>query len=700
MKTEILSCNTIISFAIAIKYLSISVFAHDIDVHAKISEAAAKSSPALLRFVGENFPGTGKQPTDQWFLDYPLLKNQALMGPLSWIRAGSRFEDGLQSSLPSQIRCKNHFYNPLSAAHPELTDESESPGGLGFKFNALPIGSFTWGSKRGGGGILTPNKYTWQDARDYEYRALIDPSKIVRDLNWALMFESVGHVMHLNQDSSQPGHTRNDNHVKKKYIEPYGNTKYIHKANGFPVDSSYDQNYWFGHGFSKLRDFWDRDLYNGQDSKPLLQHEREFTWPVEPTLLGIAEYSNGNYLSEDALYKELYRLADGSFATQHAHYFPFPSLETTTNFRNIINNISQGAATVLMPDGQLATRVYLTKVADGNFGPYEHSVLTYSGLRYVGFNSPGGMFTSQYNLPVGITIADDKVLDNYHSRLIPTAIEYSTGILEHFFRGKMDAAMSWDGAKFKVKLTNRSGQSFQGGAFSLLREQANAGGTRETIQPLEISYPGTLAVDADLTIRFDEPATPVKDDDKFFLFFQGTIGWVSPAALDPVDAGVAIAAKSVTCNCPPIHDPPAPAFLPQLPSTYPARVRIKNFDSEVKAKLVGCSSCIGPAGPEWDGTFPLKNANDEFEELFWDTAGDLTIGGKGLRGAFSYVTWNGDGEWGLIIFCTTQQNSIVEIWSGVKDSGDTPEGRYTPDSGSGACVGDPIDPPCIVVEYY
>jgi hypothetical protein len=71
--------------------------------------------------------------------------------------------------------------------------------------------------------------------------------------------------MHLLEDTTQPQHVRNEQHVDKfgtlfweSPIEDWGlaNVAYLNYGDGSMLD-------WRDADFTKLEDFWDRHLYNG-----------------------------------------------------------------------------------------------------------------------------------------------------------------------------------------------------------------------------------------------------------------------------------------------------------------------------------------------------------------------------------------------------------------------------------------------------
>ena len=156
----------------------------------------------------------------------------------------------------------------------------------------------------------------------------------------ALMLYGLGHVLHLNQDLSQPEHVRNDQHVEPQVIEAYGREILAKSAASVAVHDQWfplrphGWTYWREAGFIKLVHFWDRGLYIGT-SQALNNDAAE----VAGAKLGLAEFSNGNFIGEDATYAEYFTLGTIAFSL---HYFPFPSRLTGTTYPTITAQIQSG----------------------------------------------------------------------------------------------------------------------------------------------------------------------------------------------------------------------------------------------------------------------------------------------------------------------------------------------------------------------
>jgi len=338
------------------------------------------------------------------------------------------------------------------------------------------------------------------------------------------MFRAVGQVMHLLEDTTQPQHVRNEQHLEgtiwQSTIEIYGNdhVRQLNYGDGSMLD-------WRGAGFIKLEDFWDRHLYNGTSSQPLIDNED----PTKPTsTLGLAEWCNGNFLGERHTYAEF-------FDKTSIKYYPFPSLTNTTQPQLKPGNLAGTVIdSITLRNHMTGDRVYISKTGAG-VPVTHHSALNYLAVQ----NTPrlGGL-----QMQVGLTIHDDNVLSNYHDIFIPKAVKYSAGLLDYFFRGTIDVGLigyDTNTMQYTNLIVNTSGQDFYGGAFYLLLE---TNGVRILIQSNSLS--GTIASGASTNMIFPGPLPT--NQSKLFLVYQGTIGVTNGnQALDPADANICIAANRV-----------------------------------------------------------------------------------------------------------------------------------------------------------
>jgi hypothetical protein len=659
--------------------------AHRRAVHMKITEAAGPSSPGLTVFLSDHL-GKDEAP----FTDAPLLRaNNLSFAPIEWMKQGSYHQDDVPWFM-------HHFYN-VTRTPKELTDIKNwqrwvvSVGGGQPSGFVQPIQSFIWASEKNRG-----NVYAWYVARGYQYDALTKSSPLDRHADLAGMLLTLGHVLHLNQDLSQPGHTRNDQHppYERDWIEDYGKDYYQSRSAWFtpPHINQRGWAYWQNAGFQKLEDFWDRRLYTGQNSAKL---NEDANGQVK---LGLAEFSNGNFLSEDAIYGAYFTFGTEQY---NLHYFPFPSRFTSTTYPVITAQIQSGDVDPRdYADGLRRNSVYLHKTGDG-IQFRNHSVFPF----FLAMNLNRPNILTQIYQEYTPHINDPNVLDRYHSILLPKAVQYSAGILDYFFRGQFETA--WIAAsapeKSALRIVNKSAQTLQGGAFLLAYDQAN--GTRALIIPQNFTttYTGTLANNDAIEAEFTTPTGPITS---YTLVYKGTIGVSGTTALDPVDKDIAIAAKRITC----IEGPGEPILCDDW-LFHPYRhiqessgigvLRVKDFSALVPS-LLPCGTClVGSALPEWNGDIPLNQIGPGASYIKWATedpshSPEFTVSMNGASVA-AYV-WSDSCHWRLEIVCLGSGQPYPRIWEGRKSKGYSPRGTYVVDleARDPGCAAAQI--PCITIE--
>lgn len=452
-----------------------------------------------------------------------------------WLIAGSIDEDA------PDTRCLAHFYNPIGTHY--LTDPITVSGRDSFEWASAGT-SFTplMGAKPSPG----TNQESWVKAREYYFDALTKSSKIDREANLAHTFYAIGKVSHLLQDLSQPEHVRNDAHMvngsdtpvigglgnkivpEARWIENYGRDKIVTIA-AWPELDGVTPLDWKPAGFKKMEDFWNRHVYTGSGSD--LDADASGT-----KLLGLSEFVNGNFLGADAGYQ----------STKSKHYFPHPALADTNISTYGVHDVLPAStwrtgATVNPKSGIIRQSVFLRKDRSGVVVD-RHSVLNYSQFysgRILGVESP--------HMDAKTTINAPDVLENYHKVVLPKAIKYTAGIMDYFLRGKLEVRVTWDeeNEEYKLDITNKSGDSLKGGAFTLYAD--DSGDTRTAVSSLAVKLEGDawssssiLADEAIANATFKPSSTQSKG---FILVYKGTIGLDSGnAANDSLDEGKAIAA--------------------------------------------------------------------------------------------------------------------------------------------------------------
>jgi hypothetical protein len=616
--------------------------AHDEHVHMKITEGAFQSSTNLNSFLidslGSDNTSFNLSPT---LLSHPTPFNYGIgLSPLNWLRQGSYWED-MTLYGGYQMRCVDHFYTVWPGRTPGradgLTDESE-PWFASLAFPDNLTNSFVWGSQQNITGprwfsaVTGPNSETWQDARSYEYLFLTSRSKADRNEYIGHMLFALGHVLHLNQDTSQPDHVRNDNHKneERRFIEDYGYNHFQQNPQWFNPQP-HGWSWWQTQGFTKLLDFWDRGLYVG-NSQPLSSDANGALGHK----LGLAEACNGNFLGEDALYKEMtYSDPD--------HHFPLPSRDESTNFKNIQYKLVEGMSLIgaydvtTLKDGTLVNRIYLAQFYGISLN--HQSVMGYLNTAY---NVYAGAYGNDWIVRASLSINDPKVLQEYHDILIPKAVEYSAGILDYFFRGSLEVSFTPNSgnSSYTLHIVNKSGQAMQGGAFHLYYDDSTGIRTELTGSDFNCapfsSIPDVGAIDAIFT--------PQALAQGYTLVYKGSIG-----STDPVDTGFAVASKSFAiCELP---KKTAPKAFSELATMYGPTI---NFEDDDLLKTTTTASFVVPAA---GGVVAVAVDDKNLGQNFLDSTiiGEIDfIEGVGEFVVVGYNVNSVTGKWTL----TLQNNGI------------------------------------------
>jgi hypothetical protein len=204
--------------------------------------------------------------------------------PKHWMMEGSVREDDFTTAVPTCPqprnpptaidRMRNHFF-----------DVQRGGGGLNSIVNGFPAPDWALGQQG-----RSDNQYTILDARTYQFKSLTQSTKVDREANTALLFRTLGQVIHLVQDMAQPQHTRNDPHAGclfsiggehswyEDYIETRArNDRYRSRELFIPRPPSFNGILSQGYTapkFTTYRDFWTR-----------------------PDAAGLADFSSRNFFS-------------------------------------------------------------------------------------------------------------------------------------------------------------------------------------------------------------------------------------------------------------------------------------------------------------------------------------------------------------------------------------------------------------------
>ena len=430
--------------------------AYEVQTHEQIGRVAAELSTAGVVLQESLGLGSGLNS---------VVHGQTLA---RWLRDGAIRED-------AQIRFLNHFHNPLAA--------SWTQAGL---LGSVGQSAILWAQN--------PNQglpgWSWADVRAVHFEALTKNLRLDRDLALARMFEGLGRQTHLVQDAASPAHARNDPHALYNY-ETLVDALRVESPDGFdrwlssspdtpgapdPGWTFLDRNSLAPIAIARLID---TDRYSG--SNPGVTTE---------ALIGLAEYTNANFFSEDRVFTE------NDLNPQARFPFPRRSSVIEQDF-----DVMVGGATV--------KRRYLVKSADGATG---YRLATVGFLRE--YHRRFGLDWTRFKEAPAL---DEGVYRDYAERLVPRAVTYSTALIDYFFRGRMSAF----GDDSAMRIQNLSDETMDG-TFTLYYDD-----TSDARRPVpEASWTRTLAPQAVATgLRVTAPTSPApKEPGKYMLVFRGGLG--------------------------------------------------------------------------------------------------------------------------------------------------------------------------------
>lgn len=447
-------------------------YGYDVETHKLITQNAVQASNLPVRLPDLGFTDLKDTVSNNTYefggAVWCLTGFSRQLSILDVIKQGAFCEDATGGTQQA-MRYLNHFYDP---AH----------GGAGFLGNTFPS-SLAWGLEAADFGS---QDYSFKDARNYFYQGLTLPAKADRDNNFSLTFRTLGHVMHLVQDMAQPQHTRDDSHASRSLYEKYTDRIYI--RNSLPYG-----------GYSPVQITSPDQLWSTTGGK------------------GLADYSNRGFVSAG------------------------------TNFRGSSNNILP-ATNYLLPNGTGAT-VDRRQITDPDLlGPVGPNQPLIGEIRFIKTpvqdNYTGTPDTNSRTSTFSLFDDDLSAMGggmvfslnrfNFteaHKLLIPRAVGYSAGLINYFFRGKLDVTQDPNLPGF-FAIQNMGAENMSG-TFSLYYDDVS--GARNPVStavwPLNIPANGQSG-----PLTFTPPSA-AKSTDKYMLVFKGDMGQ---------EAQTAVAAKAAT----------------------------------------------------------------------------------------------------------------------------------------------------------
>ncbi len=358
-------------------FLPCFTMAFEVKTHRQLTEKAIESNESQLNtYLVDNLGLEGG--LNEQLGDYTAR---------GWMIEGSDFED------------EDGFTRPINHFHDPITDEGLT---VFTAVSAIDWSLSPMGAQSPGG------PWSWNDAREYYFKALTLSTKAERDEQWGNLFRALGQIMHLLQDQASPAHVRNDPHLAFLGIgDPDGLHDFMavrevatyvglgiigpdptlleqaHQTQPVPVANLFDYN-----------------QYTGSNPEASLGGQA-----------GMAEYANANFFSDDRIPGQI---GTGSlFFRSYSH----PSLAE------------------LVPAPVPSPYLTLPRLGSAAFPSARTAKLT-------GNQAVAKFLLTNTNLDLlGQLQLDDAVYDAQAQNLIPRAVGYSAAVLDYFFRGELDVSL-------------------------------------------------------------------------------------------------------------------------------------------------------------------------------------------------------------------------------------------------------------------
>ncbi len=271
--------------------------------------------------------------------------------------------------------------------------------------------------------------WSYKDSKNYLYSALTAEKGKDRLANFGRMFYSLGRTIHLLEDMAVPSHVRNDSHMYLPGTEWLFRQRDMYEK--WAEKAARD-------GILKTTSCGAVAISN-DDIKDLWDETRDYGEAGDNTYIGmgLSEYTNHYFLSRDTIFREY------TYPERAGCGEKLVSVEAEDEKIDIIKYLYTAEVDPLAKESL--------------FYKYREKYDLYQ-LDDVSYQLDGNCHKA------------------YSDKLIPRAVGYSAGLLDHFFRGKLDVTKkeakrkSADNRNYDVtlKIKNNSGEAMSGGSFVLM----------------------------------------------------------------------------------------------------------------------------------------------------------------------------------------------------------------------------------------
>jgi hypothetical protein len=402
--------------------------------------------------------------------------------PRAWTANGSVSED-----TPDD-RVRFHFHDPLAPL---------SGAGL---FGGAHQSSVLWGQN--------PNQFTltgtwsWPRARRSYLDALTAETLAERERHFADLFRALGQLVHLIQDAAVPAHVRADPHLIVVDPDPYeawAERTAEWGLSAFPTLVAHPvvpPASIFTPGPEQapipIARLIDSDRLSGGDATLL----------TEPDI-GIAEYTNGNFLSKDTIFSRYELPSPAGFAPEFRELFEPVQWADGIRYRRYFQKSSQGET---IPRFVADSMLYETILEE-----------------------TGAPLRGSWTLTEGVH-------QDYAARLLPRAVGSSAALIDYFFRGTLDAHVEVadpEGDPTLLRLVGRNGSDevMANGTLTILAEKLSLDRERAPVDlvpfPADPNRPGVVEivrVEPQGALPVIQFRAPFPDVARYVIVYRGDLG--------------------------------------------------------------------------------------------------------------------------------------------------------------------------------
>jgi hypothetical protein len=472
-----------------------AAFGYDPDTHFDLSEAAVNAS--VLSTDSTVLSDLGLNSLDAPDQTFPNSAGDE-KGITQLVQDGAVFED-------NGTRPLNHFYNPL-------TNEP-----LVHLVCSLPLLSCNpspdWALEE----QTTYSKQddSFRDTRQFFLNALTLQSKTARETAWGRTFQGLGQIMHHLQDMAQPQHVRNDPHQESSYLPSFFENPSLYEhytAQTGPDDvRGRVRTSYFG-GYTPVYSTDDPATFN---SPRKLWHTGNGK--------GIADYTNRGFVSAGTNFDQI----------AGRIMFPQPDITSSTvtieDKTALCQEISEHSGAPLPRDGAgqalPCLMAFIGTDVEDSYRPDQSG----QNAKTATFSIFDAELTKYFQ--IRLATLNKFNFEAAYPFLMKRAVGYSAGLINYFFRGKIDLAP--DPNIPGQHLIKNLGPETLKGAFALYYDDQN--GNRypvvpdpaDTTKAVEWLTPaaGLAPQEGMLLPAFAPPTNPAaKAAEEYILIFKGEMG--------------------------------------------------------------------------------------------------------------------------------------------------------------------------------